>query len=140
MAEAIARSQSEKTGKLELEIRSAGTSTVPGLPASEGALRAARRHGLTLEGHASSALSREIIDWADLVLTMGPSHLLRVLEMGGEGKSSLLGAFARGLDDEMEPAVQDPYGGDDDVYEGTFLALEGMVTDVLDRLIREEGR
>ena len=121
------------------EFRSAGTSTIPGLPASEGALRAGDRHGLRLEGHASSPLSRQLIDWADLILTMGPAHLITVLELGGEGKTSLLGAFSGGLDEAMEPAVPDPYGGDDEVYEATFLTLEPMVKSALDRLASEEG-
>lgn len=140
MAEAIARRLAAESGAGALEFRSAGTSTVPGLPASEGALRAVQRHDLTLETHASSPVSRELVAWADLILTMGPSHLLRVLELGGDGKSALLGAFSQGLDDKMDPAVPDPYGGDDQVYEATFLTLEAMVTAALDRLFREEER
>lgn len=138
MAEAIARRLAAETGIRALEFRSAGTSAVPGLPASEGALRVGLRHDLTLEDHASSPLSRELIDWADLILTMGPAHLLRVLELGGDGKSVLLGAFSQGLDDGLEPAVPDPFGGGDEVYEATFLTLEAMVTAALDRLSREE--
>jgi protein-tyrosine-phosphatase len=140
MAEAIARRLAAAAGSEELEFRSAGTSTVPGLPASEGALRAALRHDLTLVDHVSNPLSRELIDWADLILTMGPSHLLRVLEQGGEGKSALLGAFSQGLNEEMEPAVPDPYGGGDEVYEATFLTLEAMVTAALNRFSRSEER
>ena len=140
MAEAIARRQAAAAGSEGLEFRSAGTSTVPGLPASEGALRAALRHDLTLRDHVSNPLSRELIDWADLILTMGPSHLLRVVELGGEGKSALLGAFSEGFDDGMEPAVPDPFGGGDEVYEATFLTLEAMVTAALNRLSREEER
>lgn len=140
MAEAIARSLTASKEMGEVEFRSAGTSTVPGHPASEGALRAAQRHGLILGAHSSTPLSPELIAWADLVLTMGPSHLIRVLELGGDGKSALLGAFARGSDDAMEPAVPDPYGGNDDEYEATFLTLEAMVTAALDRCSREEGR
>jgi protein-tyrosine-phosphatase len=138
MAEVIARRTVTEQGMAGREFRSAGTSTVPGLPASEGAQQAVRRHGLTLRGHSSSPLSRELIDWADLILTMGPSHLMTVLELGGNGKSALLGAFALGLGDALEPAVPDPYGGDDETYEATFLTLETMVTQVLGRLARED--
>jgi len=140
MAEAIARRLTAKTRIGALEFRSAGTSTIPGLPASGGAIRAAQRHDLTLQEHVSIPLSRELIDWADLILTMGPSHLLRVLELGGEEKSALLGAYSQGTGDGMEPAVPDPYGGNDEVYEATFLTLEAMVTAALDRLSGEEER
>jgi len=138
MAEAIARSLARDGDSIRLDLRSAGTSTIPGLPASEGALGAARRHGLSLDAHASTALSADLIHWADLILTMGPGHLIRVLEMGGDGKTALLGAFAAGTDDAMEPAVPDPYGGDDDTYERTFQTLERMVRGAIARLSEED--
>jgi protein-tyrosine-phosphatase len=139
MAEVIARSLAGKGDPIHLDLRSAGTSTIPGLPASEGALGAARRHGLSLDSHSSTALSEELIQWADFILTMGPGHLIRVLEMGGNGKTALLGAFAAGTDDVVEPAVPDPYGGDDDTYERTFQTLEGMVRGAIARLAKEDG-
>lgn len=139
LAEAIARRMAKERGSLPLEFRSAGTSTVSGLPASEGASRAAERHALALDGHSSAPLSAELLRWADLILTMGPSHLMRVVELGGAGKSALLGAFAAGVDEATEPMVPDPYGGDDETYESTYLTLERMVTRVLDRLGEEGG-
>jgi protein-tyrosine-phosphatase len=139
MAEAIARRVSVEVGQVPLELRSAGTSTVPGLPASPGALNAARRHGLSLETHASTPLSTDLVEWADLILTMGPAHLFRVLELGGHGKTALLGAFAHEADDATEPAVPDPYGGDEETYEATFQTLEIMVRRALARLAKEDG-
>lgn len=137
MAEAIARRIVKERGSVTVEFRSAGTSTVPGLPASEGASRAAKRHALALDGHSSTPLSADLVQWADLILTMSPSHLMRVMDLGGAGKSALLGAFAQGVDEAGEPIVPDPYGGDDETYESTYSILEGMVTGVLDRLGRE---
>jgi protein-tyrosine-phosphatase len=122
-----------------VEVRSAGTSTMNGLDASEGALRAAERHGLSLQGHSSMPLSREAVEWADLILTMGPAHLIRVRELGGDGKSALLGAYAGGSDDPMGPAVPDPYGGGDEIYEATFRTLEAMVKAALERFAAEGG-
>lgn len=142
MAEAIARAAAQKIGLEEVSFRSAGTSAVPGLPASQGAMGAAQRHGLALNAHLSSPLSEELIDWADLILTMGPSHLIRVMEFGGEGKGVLLGAYAQGKDaTATEPAVPDPYGGDDEMYEATFVTVEAYVKAVLKRLVarREVG-
>lgn len=139
MAEVLFRSLSEERDSQTFEVRSAGTSAAPGRPASHGALRAVLRHGLTLTDHASSPLSPELIEWADLVLTMGPSHLARVHELGGAEKSALLGAFAQGEDWLFDPAVPDPFGGDDETYEATFRTLEGLVIAALDRLSKEQG-
>jgi protein-tyrosine-phosphatase len=137
LAEVIALRAGTEKGTQEMEVRSAGTSTTAGLDASDGALRAAKRHGLSLESHSSTPLSREAVDWADLILTMGPSHLMRVHELGGDGKSALLGAYAGGSDDATGPAVPDPYGGDDEVYEATFRTLETLVRAALERLAGE---
>lgn len=135
MAEAIARAVVGSTGQDALEFRSAGTSAVPGSPASLGALRVTEENGLNLEDHRSSLLSRELVEWADLVLTMGPAHLQRALELGGEGKSQLLGAFAQGSGmSDGGFAVPDPYGGDSEMYEATFHTLNHYVRQSLRRL------
>jgi protein-tyrosine-phosphatase len=71
---------------------------------------------------------------------MAPGHLLRLKELGGEEKAVLLGAFATGGTGERtgaEPdhlAVPDPFGGDAEVYEQTFLTLEKYVTLAMKRL------
>jgi protein-tyrosine-phosphatase len=140
MAEAIARYMAKELDLEGISFRSAGTSTIHGLPASQGALDAAHRHGLALDGHLSSPLSQELIETADLILTMSLSHLIRVVEMGGEGKSALLGAYAQEGDGRAtEPSVPDPFGGDDQVYETAFLTLEAYVRGVLQRLPSQEG-
>ena len=138
MAEVLAKTLAENGGFRRIEVRSAGTSAAPGHSASEGALRAAHRHGLALRDHVSTPLSPELIAWADLVLAMGPAHLARIRELGGTGKSALLGAFSEGEDGALEPAVPDPFGGDDETYEATFRTLEEMVTAALDRLSKEQ--
>jgi len=139
LAEALARRWAEEREWESLEVRSAGTSALPGLPASEGALRAARRHGLDLGGHRSSRLGRDHVEWADLVLAMAPHHLREVAALGGGGKGVLLTAYAAG---EEVPSgagdpVPDPFGGDDEVYEETYRLLAGLVERAMRRLERE---
>jgi protein-tyrosine phosphatase len=96
-----------------------------------------------LEEHSSSHLSPELLDWADLVLTMGPGHLLQVRMMGGEGKAALLGAFAHGhdpgddVDEGLDLAVPDPFGGDDELYEATYQNLERYVLAAMKRVAGE---
>jgi protein-tyrosine-phosphatase len=89
--------------------------------------------GLPLDGHASQPLTPELVEWADLILAMSPSHLGPVARMGGEEKMALLGAFAAGEDGGSRP-VPDPFGGDREVYEETYRELEALVRDSLDRL------
>jgi len=140
MAEAIARAMAKELDLVGVSFRSAGTSTVPGLPASEGALHAARRHGVALDEHLSAPLSQEMIKTSDLILTMSLSHLIQVAEWGGEGKSALLAAYAQGEDGRAtEPSVPDPFGRDDEVYEGTFLTLKAYLRAALKRISAGKG-
>ena len=136
LAEAIARHRLEELGWDHVEVRSAGASAGEGAPASGGAVTVAGRRGLDVSGHRTRALSPELVQWADLILAMGPGHLLRALELGGDGRTALLTAFAQG-DEDSEPdpeGVPDPWGGDDSAYERTFDALEDLVAKALRRL------
>lgn len=142
MAEALGRSLASALGLGGVEIRSAGTSALPGSPASEGARRATYRRGLSLEDHSATRLSPELIRWADKILAMGPSHVQVVEALGGGGKAVMLGAFAGGPRPEGaegDLAVPDPFGGDDEVYEETLHILERYVTLAMKRMAGERG-
>src|SRR5690606_34539960 len=93
MAEAIARDLLRRRGWAHVDARSAGTSTVPGVAATEDAVAVAREYGLDLEQHASQPLTPELIEWADLILTMGTSHASVVAELGGSEKVALVTDF-----------------------------------------------
>lgn len=140
MAEVLARRIAARRNLPDLEVRSAGSHTPHGLGASQGALRAALRHGLTLEDHSSTPLTPELVAWADLILAMGPGHLIQVDMLGGGHKAMLLGAFATrggsGVEGEAL-AVPDPFGGDDEIYEETFLTLEKYVELAMKRMAEE---
>ena len=121
----------------QVEVRSGGVSALSGAPASEGSLRAGRRHGLDLTKHTSRPVDSALLDWADLVLVMSPGHLVRLAELGGSGKAALLDAFAQGDEGDEEgttAGVPDPFGGDDQDYEETYQTLEELVGKVLRRL------
>jgi protein-tyrosine-phosphatase len=135
MAEAIARRAAAERGWHHFEVRSAGTGALAGSPASRGARAASGRHGLSLDAHRASPLTREAVAWADLVLTMSPGHLIRALELGAGDKASLLTAFAAADDPEGIPdSVTDPFGGSDQEYEDTFVLLERLIARTLHRL------
>jgi protein-tyrosine-phosphatase len=98
---------------------------------------------LFLDGHRSSELTRELVEWADIVFAMTPGHLRQVHLLGGQGKAELLGRFGPGShggatsSDEAPPSVPDPFGGDDHIYEQTFLALRLYVKAALQWLTEE---
>lgn len=133
LAEALARRELERRGWRHVEVVSAGLAAGEGDPASAHAVAVAARHGLDLSAHRSRPLTPELVEWADLVLAMSPSHVY-ALDRGGAGeKVSLLGDFAAGGDGGGAP-VRDPFGGDEEAYEDTFRELEPLVRAVFDRL------
>jgi Protein-tyrosine-phosphatase len=72
MAEAMLRALARQKG-ISLEVRSAGVSTIDGLPISGHAATALRGKSVDHQG-SSRALSGEAVVWADLILTMTAAH------------------------------------------------------------------
>lgn len=136
MAEGIAEHEVEKRGWTHVHIASAGVAAFAGSPISEGAMRAARVHGIPLEDHRSSSLTLDALDEADLILTMSPGHLAPIRSAGFEQKTALITAFAEGARDPRpdDSGVRDPIGGDDALYEATFRELRELVHQAMDRL------
>src|SRR2546425_1018522 len=108
------------------------------LAVSEGAYLVGLERGLDLSGHRAQLLTREMVDAADLILTMARHHRARVDELGGEGHVFVLGEYAGREGDEAE--VSDPFGGDLDVYRDTCAELEALVATAVERIVAEAGR
>ena len=136
LAEVIARHLIADRAIPDLTVGSAGTSAWADSTASDGALLVALEHGLNLGDHRSRALAQELVNDAQIILTMGPHHLDRAEALGGTGRSWMLTDYAAG---EPRP-VSDPYGGDLDVYRSTFVELEQAIDAVLDRIVADRSR
>jgi protein-tyrosine-phosphatase len=137
LAEAIARRVIIERGLADVEVASAGTSAWEGSPASDGAMLVGLERGLDLNQHRAQVLTREIVAQYDIILAMGPHHLERVEALGGSGKSYTLAGFAsRG---RSERAINDPMGGELDVYRETYVELEREIRKVIDRVAAERG-
>jgi protein arginine phosphatase len=116
-------------------VSSAGTGAWDGAPVSEGAYLVGLERGLDLSGHRARLLTRELVEGADLVLTMARHHRARVDELGGEGRVFVLGEYAGREGDAAE--VSDPFGGDLDVYRDTCSELEALLQAAVERIGKE---
>ncbi|MEX2155893.1 MAG: low molecular weight protein arginine phosphatase [Gemmatimonadales bacterium] len=123
---------------LEVAVTSAGTGAWDGAPASEGAYLVGLECGLDLSAHRARLLSRELVEQADLILTMARHHRARVDELGGEGRVFVLGEYAGREGDDVE--VSDPFGGNLEVYRDTCVELEALAAAVAERLAAESKR
>jgi protein-tyrosine-phosphatase len=138
LAEALLLRTLKERGIERVTVTSAGTGAWDGAPASEGAYLVGLERGLDLSGHRARLLTRELVDQADLILTMARHHRARVDELGGEGRVFVLGEYAGKGAEAAE--VSDPFGGDLDVYRNTCAELEGLVAATVERLATEGER
>ncbi|HYT70105.1 MAG TPA: low molecular weight protein arginine phosphatase [Gemmatimonadales bacterium] len=118
-----------------MEVTSAGTGAWDGAPVSEGAYLVGLERGLDLSGHRARLLTRELVEEADLILTMARHHRARVDELGGEGRVFVLGEYAGREGDDAE--VSDPFGGDLDVYRDTLAELDALLDAAVARIVKE---
>jgi len=135
MAEVAARRRIEHLGWDGVEVSSAGVGAFDGSPASGGAVRAAEAKGLDLSGHSATLLTRDDVGRSDLILAMSASHLMRIMELGGGDKVTIITAFA---DEEDEVAafrgVPDPIGGPDEEYAEALEFLDDLIGHALERI------
>ena len=132
LSEAVARAAVERRGWKNVSIQSAGTGAIQGSPASEDAIAVAAERGIDMSHHRSQPLTPSLVEWADLILAMSPSHLWMVGEMDGADKAGLLTDFLDG--NGYGQAIEDPYGSDIQTYRDTYTQLEEAIDAMLDRL------
>lgn len=116
-------------------VKSAGTGAWDGASVSEGAYLVSLENGFDLSGHRARLLTTELVNGADLILTMARHHRVRALELGGNGKSYLLGEYAGESGPDAE--VPDPFGGDIEVYRQTFDELDQFINLAVERVTSE---
>lgn len=114
LAEVLAADMFRETGVV---FASAGLSAVPGLPASVSSVEYAAAHGLSLVGHQSQPVTRELLAGTDWVIGMTRSHAaIFRSRFGGvhAGAIGILGAPGFDLACEAQSPqvedVKDPYG------------------------------
>jgi protein-tyrosine-phosphatase len=138
LAEALLARALKERGIKAVTVTSAGTGAWDGVPASEGAYLVGLEQGLDLSEHRARLLTRELVEEADLILTMARHHRARVDELGGEGRVFVLGEYAGRAGDDAE--VRDPFGGNLEVYRDTYVELQALVATVAERLATEGQR
>ena len=132
LAEGIAKAAVARRGWPHVAIRSAGTGAVSGAEASPAAVEAAAERGIDISAHTSQPLTPTLVDWADMILAMSPSHLWAAADMDAGARAGLLTDFLEGA--EPGSALDDPYGSDIETYRMTYEQLEDAIDGVLDKL------
>lgn len=138
LAEGIMRAMLADRGVVGISVSSAGTGAMGGEPASEGSYLVALEQDIDLSTHRARRLTADLVESADLILTMSSQHAEAARAMGGDDRVHLLGEYAGRSGDAAE--VLDPFGAELDLYRETGVELRALIEDALERLEREAGR
>lgn len=135
MAEAIGRHLAGLVPSEEAQIRvfSAGTSAAPGMPATPEAIRAVESLGIKMPSHASTTLSKAMIEGASAVygMTMGHIHAAQAMCPQATSRIDLLDP------DGME--ILDPLGYPQAVYDQAAQTILAAVQRRLSQLASGPG-
>jgi len=118
-----------------VSISSAGTNTVAGMPASDGAAQVMHEQGLDLSGHRSTPLTAGLVRSADLILCMEVRHRQRVLELvpEAESRTRLLSDFSPRPGNEE---IADPVGASLEV----FREVAKIIAECLEKVAQDIER
>lgn len=114
---------------------SAGLLALPGNSATLLAQKVAAEHGVDLSGHRAKRLSKELVDWSDMILVMEKFHQDELLADFPEAtdKTFLIRRFARF--GSRSRGVADPYGLQYDAYRFCYLDIEDAILGLVNHLI-----
>ena len=136
MAGALAAKLAGEEFGREVEIKTAGIAAFPGAPASPQAVTVMEEKGLDLAEHTAQPVSLELVEWAELILTMTAGHkqvMLGQFPQAGQ-KLFTLGEYAG---NPAPQEIPDPFGGTVEDYRRTAQVLEEALRGVLAVLSKE---
>ena len=136
MAEAGLRVLLEKERPGKAEIISAGTSAAAGFPATMYAAEAVKIWNGDLSSHGSKPLSRDLVERADLVFGMTPSHVKEILRQAPQAKEKVF--LFKNFPDTAHSGegVEDPIGQSLDRYNQTFLEIGEILGRQLPEIVK----
>lgn len=130
MAEVILKQLLAERG-VPMTVTSAGTAAMNGSSAAHNAMQVMREEGLDLSGHRSTLLTRDLVEDADLILTMSSTHkdTIRAMNPAAIEKTFSLKEFVGEAGD-----VEDPVGQSVEVYRQTAASLRRLLEKSLEKL------
>jgi protein-tyrosine-phosphatase len=139
MAAAMFNALAEERG-LAYRAESAGVAALVDEDMAPNARAALGELGIYAGDHRARRVSEEMLEGADLVLTMGPQHVAALRRLGADpkgGKVYALPEYALGA--SGEEGIPDPYGNTMTAYRASVRQLLECVEGLMERLEREEN-
>ena len=121
----------------QYQAKSAGTWTMDGIPAPPDGQQVMRDRGLDTSTHLSRAINREIIENADLILTMEAGHK-EALQIEFPSYRIMIFLLSEMVDSEMD--IDDPYKRGLEKFEETAQELEYILENGIDKILQIASR
>lgn len=132
MAEAIFRHYAKES----YEVQSAGLFAESGSDASAHAKHALENKGIAVN-HSSQQVTEELLDWADLIVTMTGSHRDNILIFYPHLSEKIITLYEAAGESKRD--ITDPYGGSLSVYKQTLDELEILIQRFIEKLEHEHS-
>ena len=138
MAEALFKQEVVRRGETaQWQVRSAGTWTEPGLPATQFSQMVMERRQLDLTQHRSQLVDGELLRTADIILVMTQNHR-ESLQAEFPEIAERVYLLSQLIDRQFD--IEDPYGGSLDDYEVCADDIQKILTNGWARLVELSDR
>jgi len=132
MAEALFTAQIKKQKMLSGIVpiaRSAGIYALGGSSASREAVKVMAEMGIDIRDHRAQQLNDDLIQWADLILTMTEAHYREIISQYGVSAEKVytLAKFSR----SGQADVIDPFGSGVETYRQCAGQIQGMIREII---------
>ncbi|MFC0471703.1 low molecular weight protein arginine phosphatase [Halalkalibacter kiskunsagensis] len=129
LAEALLRNRAGES----IQVKSAGVQAFPNSPASENTISVLAEKGIDAN-HLSSPLTEDLLDWADVILTMTTSHkeMIKLFHPHVSEYLFTLKEFVDPLAHNLD--IDDPFGGPIEAYRQTAEQIERCLDDLTQKL------
>lgn len=117
------------------EVKSAGVAAFDGGQMADHVQHLLEEKGIKTE-HTSQNITLELVQWADLILTMTAAHKEKVRMHFPEKEGAIYTIKHFVEPDTQDANVSDPFGGSLDTYRETMAELDLL----LDTFIEKEGK
>ncbi|WP_096203040.1 low molecular weight protein arginine phosphatase [Bacillus sp. FJAT-45350] len=128
MAEALLKMKASD----RIEVKSAGVHALPTSDASPNSKQVLVEKGIPFN-HSSQQITEELINWADIVLTMTEGHQMLISQHFPKAtrKIATLKEFVH-KGDLVNKDISDPFGGSIEVYRQTAKEIENLLDKMLE--------
>ncbi|HFT0810281.1 TPA: protein tyrosine phosphatase [Klebsiella pneumoniae] len=115
-----------------MQVDSAGTAALIDHNADNSAIKIAKKHGVSLEGHKGKQFTAKLARNYDLILAMEKIHINQIEKIAPEarGKTMLFGHWLENRD------IPDPYRKSDEAFASVFVLIQRSSQLWVEKLIK----